>query len=205
MSPPATSSARQRTSRGRRPGAPDTRAEVLAAARASFAEKGFRATTIRAVAASAGVDPALVHHYFGSKDDLFLAALQMPVDPRELLAPVVVQGADGAGERLLRVFLSVWDDPDMQVQLLAVVRSVLSADGATLLQEGFIPVVVGPVLAQLVADRPDVRIPLVASQVLGLIVTRYVLPLPPMADMPAEEVVARMGPVLQHYLTGDLP
>ncbi|CUR61447.1 hypothetical protein NOCA1240550 [metagenome] len=81
-----------RTSRGRRPGAPDTRAQVLDAARTSFAEKGFRATTIRAVAATAGVDPALVHHYFGTKDNLFLAALEMPVDPRELLAPVVRQG-----------------------------------------------------------------------------------------------------------------
>jgi AcrR family transcriptional regulator len=194
-----------RTSRGRRPGAPDTRAEVLASARASFAEKGFRGTTIRAVAASAGVDPALVHHYFGSKDDLFLAALEMPVDPREVLAPVVAQGPDGAGERLLRTFLSVWDDPGTQVQLLAVVRSVLSADGATLLKEGFIPVVVGPVLAQLVTDRPEVRIPLVASQVVGLIVTRYLIALPPMAQMQAEEVVARIGPVIQHYLTGDLP
>ena len=193
-----------RVSRGRRPGAPDTRAEVLAAARTSFAEKGFRGTTIRAVAAAAGVDPALVHHYFGSKDDLFLAALEMPVDPRALLAPVMAQGPDGAGERLLRTFLSVWDDPDIQVQLLAVVRSVLTEDGGRLLKEGFIPVVVGPVLAQLVKDRPEVRIPLVASQVVGLIVTRYLLALPPMAEMPAEDVVARIGPVLQHYLTGDL-
>ncbi|MFC7726676.1 TetR family transcriptional regulator [Nocardioides sp. GCM10028917] len=205
MSTPATSPTNPRTSRGRRPGAPDTRAEVLAAARASFAEKGFRGTTIRAVAASAGVDPALVHHYFGSKDDLFLAALEMPVDPRELLAPVVAQGPDGAGERLLRTFLSVWDDPEIQVRLLAVVRSVLSEDGATLLNEGFIPVVVGPVLAQLVVDRPEVRVPLVASQVVGLIVTRYLLALPPMAEMSADDVVARVGPVLQHYLTGDLP
>ena len=194
-----------RATRGRRPGAPDTRAEVLAAARASFAEKGYRGTTIRAVAAAAGVDPALVHHYFGTKDDLFLAALEMPVDPRELLAPVMAQGPDGAGERLLRTFLSVWDDPEIQVRLLAVVRSVLDEDGATLLKEGFIPVVVGPILAQLVKDRPEVRIPLVTSQVTGLIVTRYVLALPPMAEMPAEDVVARIGPVLQHYLTGDLP
>ncbi|MDT0183554.1 TetR family transcriptional regulator [Microbacterium sp. ARD31] len=193
-----------RTSRGRRPGAPDTRAQVLDAARASFAEKGFRATTIRAVASTAGVDPALVHHYFGTKDNLFLAALEMPVDPRELLAPVVQMGPDGAGERLLRTFLSVWDDPDIQVRLLAVVRSVLDEDGGQLLKEGFIPVVVGPVLARLVADEPDVRIPLVVSQVLGLIVARYVLALPPMAVMPAEDLVARMGPVIQHYLTGDL-
>jgi AcrR family transcriptional regulator len=194
-----------RTSRGRRPGAPDTRAEVLAAARTSFAERGFRGTTIRAVAASAGVDPALVHHYFGTKDDLFLAALEMPVDPRQLLAPVIAQGPDGAGERLVRTLLSVWDDPENQVRLLAVARSVLSEDGATLLKDGFIPVVVGPALAQLVADRPDVRVPLVASQVVGLIVTRYLIALPPMADMPAEDVVGRIGPVIQQYLTGDLP
>ncbi|SFB40559.1 transcriptional regulator, TetR family [Nocardioides alpinus] len=177
---------------------------MLTAARASFAEKGFRGTTIRAVAASASVDPALVHHYFGTKDDLFVAALEIPVDPRAVLAPVVAAGPDGAGERLLRTFLSVWDDPEIQVRLLAVVRSVLNEDGGRLLKDGFIPVVVGPVLAQLVKDRPEVRVPLVASQIVGLIVTRYVVALPPMAQMPAEDVVARVGPVLQHYLTGDL-
>ncbi len=192
-------------SRGRRPGAPDTRAEVLAAARTSFAEKGFRGTTIRAVAAAAGVDPALVHHYFGTKDDLFVAALQIPVDPREVLAPVVAAGPDGAGERLLRAFLSVWDDPEIQPGLVALVRSLMSDDGAGLVRDGFIPVVVGPVLAGLVPDRPEVRIPLVASQVIGLILARYVVALPPLAEMPAEDLVARMGPTLQRYLTGDLP
>ena len=191
--------------RGRRPGAPDTRAEVLAAARASFAEKGFRGTTIRAVAAAAGVDPALVHHYFGTKDDLFLAALELPVDPREALAPVVAAGPDGAGERLLRTFLSVWDDPELQVRLLAVARSVLSDDGGRLLKEGFLPVMVGPSLAALTRDRPEERVPLVASQMIGLIVTRYLVAVPALAQLPAEDVVARVGPVVQHYLTGDLP
>ena len=117
---------------------------------------------------------------------------------------MVAEGPDGAGERFLRTFLAVWDDPDIQVRLLAVVRSVLAEDGGTLIKEGFIPVVVAPVLAQLVADRPEVRVPLVASQVVGLIVTRYVVGLPPMATMSADDLVARMGPVLQHYLTGDL-
>ena len=192
-------------SRGRRLGAPDTRAEVLTAARSSFAEKGFRGTTIRAVASAAGVDPALVHHYFGSKDDLFVAALQIPVDPREVLAPVVDAGPDGAGERLLRTFLSVWDDPELQPGLVALARSLVSDDSASLVRDGFIPVVVGPVLASLVRDRPEVRIPLVASQIIGLIVARYVVALPPLALMPAEDVVARIGPTLQRYLTGDLP
>ena len=194
-----------RTSRGRRPGAPDTRAEVLAAARSSFAEKGFRGTTIRAVASAAGVDPALVHHYFGTKDDLFVAALEIPVDPREILAPVVAAGPDGAGERLLRTFLSVWDDPEIQPGLVALARSLVADDSAGLVRDGFIPVVVGPVLASLVSDRPEVRVPLVASQMIGLIVARYVIAIPPLALMPAEDLVARVGPTLQHYLTGDLP
>ncbi|MBC2932637.1 TetR/AcrR family transcriptional regulator [Nocardioides sp. zg-1228] len=178
---------------------------MLSAARASFAEKGFRGTTIRAVAAAAGVDPALVHHYFGSKDDLFVAALEIPVDPREVLAPVVAAGPDGAGERLLRAFLGVWDDPEVQPGLLAMVRSLVADDTGGLVRDAFIPVVVGPVLAGLVPDRPEVRVPLVASQVVGLIVARYLLAVPAMAQMPADDVVARVGPVLQHYLTGDLP
>ena len=193
-----------RASRGRRPGAPDTRAEVLAAARTSFGELGFRGTTIRSVAAAAGVDPALVHHYFGTKDDLFVAALEIPVDPREVMAPVVAAGPDGAGERLLRAFLGVWDDPAVQPGLLALARSLLGDDSGPMVRDAFIPVVVGPVLAQLVADRPEERIPLVASQIIGLVVTRYVIALPAMAQAPAEDLVARIGPVLQHYLTGDL-
>ena len=195
-----------RASRGRRPGAPDTRAEVLAAARASFGELGFRGTTIRSVAAAAGVDPALVHHYFGTKDDLFVAALEIPVDPREVMAPVVAAGPDGAGERLLRTFLGVWDDPAVQPGLLALARSLLGDDSGPMqhVRDAFVPVVVGPVLAQLMSDRPEVRIPLVASQIIGLVVTRYVIAIPAMAQAPAEDLVARIGPVLQHYLTGDL-
>ena len=191
-------------SRGRRPGAPDTRAEVLDAARVLFAERGFSRTTIRAVAADAGVDPSLVHHYFGTKDDLFMAALALPMDPRELLGPIVAAGPDGAGERLVRTLLSVWDDPKVQPALLAVARSVIGDDGGRLVGEGFIPVVIGPVLAALAVDRPEVRIPLVASQLVGLIVARYVLALPDMVEMPAEDVVVRLGPTIQRYLTGDL-
>ena len=192
------------TSRGRRPGAPDTRAEVLDAAKVLFAERGFSRTTIRAVASDAGVDPSLVHHYFGTKDDLFMAALALPIDPRELLGPIVAAGPDGAGERLVRTLLSVWDDPQVQPALLAVARSVIGDDGGRLVKEGFIPVVIGPVLAALAVDRPEVRIPLVVSQLVGLIVTRYVLALTGMVEMPAEDVVVRLGPTIQRYLTGDL-
>ncbi len=177
---------------------------MLAAARESFAARGFASTTIRAVAAAAGVDPALVHHYFGSKDDLFVAAIALPLDPRQLLAPVVAAGSDGAGERLVRAMLQAWDDPEMQPPLLALARSAMDVDGSRLMNEGFLPVVIGPVLHALVVDRPEVRIPLVTSQMVGLIVTRYLLTVQGLSDMAIEDVVARVGPVIQSYLTGEV-
>ena len=191
--------------RGRRPGAPDTRAAILAAARTLFADGGFAGTSVRSIAAAAGVDAALVHHYFGTKDDLFVAALQIPIDPRERLAEVVAGGADGAGERLVRVFLAVWDDPDLRVPLLGLARGILDPSGHRLLSQGFLPAVLLPVGAALGIDRPEVRMPLVASQVVGLVLTRYVLEVEPLASMPAEDLVAVYGPTIQRYLTGSLP
>jgi AcrR family transcriptional regulator len=191
--------------RGRRPGSPDTSAAILAAARTLFAERGYRATTIRAVASAAGVDAALVHHYFGTKDDLFLAAMELPVDPRRLLAPVLAGGVDGAAERFLGVFLSVWDDPDLQPALLAVARGVMEPGGGRLLSDGFLPVVVRPIAEALGVDRPDHRMPLVASQMVGLILVRYVLRIEPLASMPADRVVATYAPTIQRYLADPLP
>ena len=191
--------------RGRRPGSPDTRAAILDAARALFAERGYAGTSIRAVAAGAGVDPALVHHYFGRKDDLFLASLQVPFDPREALREAAAGGPEGAGERLLHTFLSVWDDPELQPRLVAFVRSVLEPGGERLLTQGFLPAVVLPVARALGVERPEQRMPLVASQVLGLILMRYVVRMEPIASMPAEVVVATYAPTIQRYLTGDLP
>src|ERR1700748_3115150 len=118
--------------RGRRPGAPDTRATILDAARSSFAEKGFAGTTIRGVASDAGVDAALVHHYFGTKDDLFLAAMALPGDPRQAIGPALAEGADGAGERLVRVFVTLWDDPELSPALVGIVRSALQPGGERL-------------------------------------------------------------------------
>ena len=112
--------------RGRRPGSPDTRADILAAARTRFASAGFSGTTMRAVAADAGVDAALVHHYFGTKDDLFVAALELPVDPRAVLAQAIVGPPPVAAGQILRTFLSVWDDPAVQPAFVALVRRLAS-------------------------------------------------------------------------------
>lgn len=191
--------------RGRRPGSPDTRSAILGAARSLFAAGGFSGTSVRAVAAKAGVDPALVHHYFGSKDDLFVAALSLPVDPRAVLAGVVAEGAEGAAERLLRTFLSVWDDPELQLPLLGLARTMVDPSGGELFRDGFLTVVIGPLGAALGIDEPERRMPVVASQVLGLILMRYLLRVEPIASMPAEELVAVYAPTIQRYLTGPLP
>jgi AcrR family transcriptional regulator len=191
--------------RGRRPGGPDTRGQILTAARKSFADKGFGRTTIRAVAGDAEVDPALVHHYFGSKDDLFLAALDIPVDPRRLVPKVFDDGVQGAGERLLRLFLSVWDDPHTRLPLLALVRSSLVQETPeTLLQQGILRMILQPLRAALPSDEADRRVQLVISQMSGLVLTRYLLALEPLASMPAEELVAWVAPTLQRYLDGPL-
>lgn len=200
-SPAQASSSR----RGRRPGAPDTRAAILAAARELFAAGGYAGTSMRAVAAAAGVDAALVHHYFGGKDDLFLAALRLPIDPRTALTPVVEAGPEGAGERLLRVFVGVWDDERHQPALLALVRGIAEPDGQRLLRDGVLRMVLGPVGRGLGLDDPERRMALVASQLVGVVMLRYLLKAEPIASMPAEELVAVYAPTLQRYLTGPLP
>jgi len=191
--------------RGRRPGAPDTRAAIVDAARPLFADLGFSGTSMRKVAAEAGVDPALVHHYFDSKEDLFLASLDVPFDPRMLLAVVAEGGPDGAGERLLTTFFSIWDDEANRLPLLTIARGVLEPGGQRLLRDGFIGVVIVPVVSALGVDQPERRAALLASQIIGLVLTRYVLEVEPLASAPPELLVATYAPVVQRYLTGDLP
>ena len=201
------SDGRRTASRGRRPGGPDTRGEILNAARSSFADRGFDRTTIRAVAGEAGVDPALVHHYFGSKEDLFLAALEIPVDPRSLIPQVFAPGLDGVGERLLRMFLGVWDEPENNQALRAFFRTAFVVDEtAELLRNGIARVVLRAVIPHLKeVGQAEVRATLVASQLAGLIMARYVLRIEPLASLPAESVVAWMAPNIQNYVNGPAP
>lgn len=179
---------------------------MLAAARECFAERGFEGSTIRAIAAAAGVDPALVHHYFGSKEDLFVAAVEAPVDPADLLPEVLAGGREALGENVLRLFLRVWDGP-MQRAGLALVRSATGSDHrARLLREFLVARVLRRVVGTLdvpPAER-EARGALVASQLAGLIMTRYVLHLEPLASASTESLVAALAPTLQRYLTGEV-
>ncbi|MDM4719940.1 TetR family transcriptional regulator [Micromonospora sp. WMMA1363] len=191
---------------GRRPGNPDTRETILAAARTAFADRGYDAASIRAIATAAGVDPALVHHYFGSKDKLFLAAMNAPADPGVLVPAVITGDPDRIGERLVRTFLRVWDAPS-GAAAVALLRSAVSNEWtARLLREFLTTQVLRRVLEHL--DIPpaelSLRGALVASQLIGLAMTRYVVRLEPVASAPPETLVATVGPTVQRYLTAPL-
>ncbi|MET8232494.1 TetR family transcriptional regulator [Micromonospora sp. NPDC005298] len=191
---------------GRRPGNPDTRESILDAARTTFAERGFDAASIRAIAGTAGVDPALVHHYFGSKDQLFLAAMNFPADPGQLVPKVLAGDRDGVGERMVRIFLGVWDSPAGSAGV-ALLRSAVSNEWtARLLREFVTTQVLRRVLEQL--DVEPAQLPLrgslVATQMIGLAIMRHVVRLEPVASADAETLVAAVGPTVQRYLTGPL-
>ncbi|HEX2772729.1 MAG TPA: TetR family transcriptional regulator [Micromonosporaceae bacterium] len=191
---------------GRRPGNPDTRDAILTAAREAFAERGFDRASIRAIATSAGVDPALVHHYFGTKDQLFLEAMNAPIDPRELVPQVLAGGPGQVGERLVRTFLRVWDSPTGAAGV-ALLRSGVSNEwSARLLRELLTTQILRRVLAGLDLDPAEapLRVSLVASQVAGMAMMRYIIKLEPLASAPPETIVAAIAPTVQRYVTGDL-
>ncbi len=190
---------------GRRRGSPDTRKSILSAARTAFSEHGYDRASVRAIAAAAGVDAALVHHYFGTKEKLFLASVAAPVDPATVLPAILAGGLDGLGERVVRGFLSIWDDPVTGPAALAVFRSALGHDwSARMLREFLTTQVLRRILRDQPIDRTELRAALVVSQMVGLVGVRYLLKIEPLASAPADLVVAMIAPTLQRYLTGPL-
>jgi AcrR family transcriptional regulator len=190
-----------RPRRGRRPGASDTRGSIVAAARSEFAERGYDGTSLREVARRARVDPALVHHYFAGKDGLFIAAMHLPTDPREQISALARSGADGLGERLVRLFLSVWEPPANREPMLGLLRSAVSHDDAArMLREFLLGAVARPLAAATGEDDVELRASLVVSQLMGLAMARYVVRVEPLASAGVEVLVDRIGPVVQGYL-----
>ena len=191
--------------RGRRPGGNDTRAELLNAARVEFADRGYEGATVRVIAERAGVDPAMVNHWFGGKEALFTAALQLPVNPAEVLAAVLPGDPELVGERIVQRFLTIWDTTGGG-PLAAVLRSIAShEDAARMLREFIANVMVGRIVAAVAPDRPDLRAALVGSQLFGMGLVRYVLKLEPLASADHATVIGAVAPTLQRYLTGPLP
>ena len=190
---------------GRRPGPSDTRGQILAAARRQFATQGFDRTSIRAVAADAGVDPGLVLHYFGSKDSLFVAALDWPYDMEELQRLVVAESVEGLGERLVRFVVAQWEDESTRERLSAVVRSAVGHDvNATMTAEFIRRELIGRLGGLLPADQAQTRTSLIASTFIGLAIVRFIARIEPLASASPEALARAVGPTIQRYLTGDL-
>ncbi len=191
--------------RGRRPGSADTRGRILDAARAAFGEHGFDGATIRDVAARAGVDTALVHHYFGTKQRLFVAAMEVPID-FAVVAPRLLDGPEAeVGERFVAFVLDLWDRPETRPLLLGLVRSATTDPVAGAMMRQLIEE--GPLLALATAlDRPDARLraSLAGSQFIGLLLARFVVGVEPLASADRWAVVRAVGPTIQRYLVGDV-
>jgi AcrR family transcriptional regulator len=191
----------------RGPGRPadggDRRTAILDAARDQFAEKGYVGASVRGIARQADVDPALVHHYFGSKEQVFVAAMELPFDPAERLPQVLAGDQDELGERLVRLFLGIWADPLFRAPMLGLVRSAFTGEqGATMLREFVGSALLGRV-AQAVGAAPDpLRVQAAAAQLVGLVILRYVVRIEPLASASDEELVALVAPTVQRYLVG---
>ncbi|WP_430332672.1 TetR family transcriptional regulator [Rhodococcus sp. ACT016] len=190
---------------GRRPGPPVTRDRILRAARDQFADKGFDHTTIRSIASEAGVDSALVHHYFGTKQQLLVEAIALPMDPTAILRAFGSVPVDELGEALARTVIGIWDSPH-QPAVVAAVRSALTGGRERLLRSFLLEVALRGVAPRV--DSPpgtgELRVALVASQMAGLFLTRHLLGIEALGALSTEEVARLVAPTLQRYLTGPL-
>ncbi|MCM2420860.1 TetR family transcriptional regulator [Streptomyces sp. RKAG293] len=187
---------------GTRAGATGSRDRILSAARAEFSARGYDKTSVRSIAKAAGVDPALVHHYFGTKEQVFAAAIETSFEPALQVPDVVGPGPDGIGERLARYFLGVWENPATRGPLLAVVRSALTHETAAAVLRGFLlRMLLERIAEDLRVPEPKLRAELAASQMVGIAILRYVIKVEPLASADVEDIVALVAPTLQRYLT----
>ncbi len=191
---------------GRPPGTSDTRDRILSSAREQFARNGIDNTSIRAIAAEAGVDPALVHHYFGTKTQLFAAAIHIPIDPMAIIGPLREVPVDQIGRVLPSLLLPLWDS-EMGKGFIATLRSILGGSDVSLIRS-FLQDVITAEVGSRVDDPPGsgrVRVQFVASQLVGIVMARYILELEPFKSLPVQQIVDTVAPNLQRYLTGELP
>lgn len=195
---------RGRPSRTEAATGPDARTRILEAARTEFAERGYDRTSMRGIAKAAGVDAALVHHYFGTKDEVFAAAVEVSFEPTLELSDVLGSGTEGLGERLAGYFIEVWENPVSRAPLLAIMRSAMTHEAAAKVLRVFVlRRLLGRIAEQL--DVPDAtfRAELAASHMVGIAVLRYVIQAEPLASADPEKIIAMVAPTLQRYLTED--
>lgn len=201
-----TTDASPRRGRRKRSALPEggTRGAIVTAAAAEFATSGYDGTSMRGVARRAGVDPALVHHYFDGKADLFTAAISVEIRPHRIVAEVLAGPRDAIGSSVVRAVITRFDVPGTSGPVMAMVRAALGHEfAARMLRQFLMREVLQRIVEQLDVPDGETRAALAGTQVIGLLVARYGLHLEPVAQASVDELVARVGPVLQWYLTGD--
>ena len=194
----ASPSRSRRKRPGRPPGASDTRERILVCARELFARNGIDKTSIRAIATAADVDPALVHHYFGTKEQLFAAAIHIPIDPMLVIGPMRTTPIDELGLTLPSLLLPLWDS-EMGSGFIATLRSLLSGSDVSLIRS-FLQEVIAVEVGSRVDDPPGsgrIRVQFVASQLVGVMMARYILELEPFKSLPVEQIAETIAPNLQ--------
>jgi AcrR family transcriptional regulator len=191
---------------GRPRGTSENRDRILSSARELFARNGIHNTSIRAVATAAEVDAALVHHYYGTKEQLFAAAVRLPIDPMDVIGPLREVPVEELGYRLPSVLLPLYDS-ELGAGIIATLRSILAGSEVNLFRS-FLQDVIAVEVGSRVDNPPGsgiIRIQFVASQLVGVMMARYILELEPFTSLPAEQIAQTIAPNLQRYLTGDLP
>jgi AcrR family transcriptional regulator len=189
------------TRRGRRPGRSGTREAILAAAGRQFAQQGYDRASLRAIAADAGVDQKLIAHFFGSKQQLFISAVGLPLNPAEVLPRVLSGDRALAGQRLAELLVEILEQPELHRRLTGVVRAAASEPEVARMLREFLTREVFTLAAELLGREDGaLRANLVGSQLAGLIMARYVLAVEPLASMPPRAVAAAIAPTLQRYL-----
>ncbi|MBA3742153.1 TetR family transcriptional regulator [Sporichthya sp.] len=190
-------------------GGEDTAALIVGAARAEFAAQGYDGASMRGIARAAGVDPALVHHYFKGKEALFVAAMQLPFNPADVL-PTVLAGAAGPDEvadRMIRFIFSIWRDADTRAPFLGLLRSATNSEIGAEMMRSFISTALFARVAEHLPPAPDLglRINLAAAHIVGVALMRYVVRVEPLASAPEDEVIARVTPAIRGYFSGAGP
>jgi AcrR family transcriptional regulator len=190
---------------GRRPGESGTRAAILGSARRLFAELGYDRATIRAIAAEAGVDPALVVHFFGSKQKLFLAGVDLPIDPAALADEIASAPRTEVGARMTAFLLTALENPDVRNRWIAMIRAASSEpEAARRLREILETRLFTPLAEALGVEDAQFRATLAGSQIVGVGMARYIVGVEPIASAASEKLAAALGPTLQRYLVEPL-
>ena len=175
-------------------------------ARAQFAVRGYDAVSLRAIAREAGVDPALVHHFFTAKAQLFAAAMELPFEPNAFVSALLAGHADTLGERLVRAVVELWDTPGAFEGFLGLIRgAVTHSDAARLLREFLTRELLGRLAAAAAPDAAQARAALAGSQIVGLAMARKIVGIEPLASVDPAWLAATVGPTVQRYLTEPLP